>query len=80
MHGAWRLDQWRLEVKKVCLSAICGLFLLCGNAVALPFAHDLTISTDQVQEVTWKKHKGSKKRGETCWRTNRSTGQKFRIC
>ncbi len=27
-----------------------------------------------------KAHAAKKARGETCWRTNRHTGQRFRIC
>jgi hypothetical protein len=36
--------------------------------------------TTATQAAAWGHHHGGHHRGETCWRTNRHTGQHFRVC
>jgi len=67
-------------MKKVPISlALFASGILFGavSVQASPRYTPLGSQIDQIHEAKWSKKSGKR---ETCWRTNRSTGQRFRIC
>lgn len=58
--------------KLISLALAAALIALSVPAISIMSA---------IEASAWgRRHAGGHQRGETCWRTNRHTGQHFRVC